>query len=115
MKRLGVDEMTRFVRDGFLKLEGLVPKELCDSFRAAYVQDCTDDRCGRALLPVVPWGTPLARAFAGSGILARVFALPRLSGAGPLAARTGMHGSITMSCISESPDKERRNICIVTQ
>ena len=81
MKRLGVCEMTRFVRDGFLKLEGLVPRDLCNSFRAAYVQNCTDDRCGRALLPAVPWGTPLAGAFEGSDVLARVFALPGLAGA----------------------------------
>ncbi|MDE0113188.1 MAG: phytanoyl-CoA dioxygenase family protein [Albidovulum sp.] len=81
MKRLGVGEMTCFVRDGFLKLEGLVPTDLCDAFRAAYVKDCKDDRCGRALLPVVPWSTPLAGAFGGSEVLSRVFALPELSGA----------------------------------
>ena len=81
MKRLGAGEKTRFVRDGFLKFEGLVPKALCDSFRAAYVKDCADDRCGPALLPVVPWGTPLARAFDGSDVLSRIFALPELSGA----------------------------------
>ena len=81
MKRLGVDEMTRFVRDGFLKLEGLVPKELCDAFRAAYVADCTDDRCGRARLPVVPWGTPLTDAFDDNDVLSRVVSLPALAGA----------------------------------
>ena len=81
MKLLGVGEMTSFVRDGFLKLEGLLPKDLCDAFRSAYVQDCTEDRCGRGLLPVVSWGTPLAGAFDGSDVLSRVFALPGLSGA----------------------------------
>ncbi|MCY3874260.1 MAG: phytanoyl-CoA dioxygenase family protein [Rhodobacteraceae bacterium] len=81
MKRLGIGEMIRFVRDGFLKLEGLVPGDLCDAFRSAYVKDCTDDRCGRALLPVVPWGTPLASAFDDSDVLSRVFALPELAGA----------------------------------
>ena len=81
MKLLGVGEMTSFVRDGFLKLEGLLPRDLCDAFRAAYVQDCTDDRCGRGLLPVVSWGTPLAGAFDDSDVLSRVFALPGLSGA----------------------------------
>ncbi|QNP68075.1 phytanoyl-CoA dioxygenase family protein [Streptomyces roseirectus] len=64
-------EMARFVARGFLRLDGVVPPEINERAVAALEQG----------LPGVPYGTPLAEAFAPDTFVHDLLAVPAVAGA----------------------------------
>ncbi|HEY9330498.1 MAG TPA: phytanoyl-CoA dioxygenase family protein [Streptomyces sp.] len=64
-------QMARFVAQGFLKLDGVVPQEMNDE--AVGVFD--------GPLPDVPYGTPVDEAFPEGGFARRLVGLPGIAGA----------------------------------
>jgi hypothetical protein len=64
-------EVARFVAQGFLRLDGVVPPEINERAIATLATG----------IPKVPYGTPLARAFAPDTFIHELLSLPAVAGA----------------------------------
>ncbi|HET6856420.1 MAG TPA: phytanoyl-CoA dioxygenase family protein [Streptomyces sp.] len=64
-------EMARFVAQGYLRLDGVVPQEINEEAIAALDHE----------LPPVAYGTPLSKAFDDSAFIPRLLAVPAVAGA----------------------------------
>ncbi|MEU2284529.1 phytanoyl-CoA dioxygenase family protein [Streptomyces sp. NPDC013178] len=64
-------QVARFVVQGFLRLDGVVPQDLNDEAIATLSTG----------IPEVPYGTPMAKAFSEDSFIPRLLALPAVAGA----------------------------------
>lgn len=64
-------QVARFVAHGFLRLDGIVPRELNEEALGVFA----------AGLPSVPYGTPVPKAFPEGSFARRLVELPRVAGA----------------------------------
>ena len=87
--RLTTRQMALFAARGFLRFDGLVPDELNDAFLDEIGHTDNGGNVGEhyrrimatSAIPVVNAGTPLTDAYPSDSALARILALPIVSGA----------------------------------
>lgn len=86
---LTTEQMAQFAATGYLRFDGVVPESLNQAFldEIGHTEDVANVAehyariMGSSAIPVVPAGTPLANAYPTDSALAKIMALPAVTGA----------------------------------